>query len=144
MDLELKHLSPYHEHKPTIIYQGHKHNISYLSTKRISLINRRGIGEPIKLSYKNATGKAKIALYPLHYLDEEIIIDDRCIIPVESFDIEIEGWCDAYDEWWNYQYPDFEKMMPNAPYEVIQKLFEWKIDVFNLIPNGLAVDINTL
>ena len=29
-------------------------------------------------------------------------------------------------------------------YEQMQKLFEWHFDVFNLIPEGLAIDINTI
>lgn len=29
-------------------------------------------------------------------------------------------------------------------YEDVAKLFEWHIDVFNLIPEGLAIDYNTL
>ena len=29
------------------------------------------------------------------------------------------------------------------PIIVIEKLFEWKFDIFNLIPNNLAIDINT-
>lgn len=34
--------------------------------------------------------------------------------------------------------------LTDVDYIVMQKLFEWHFDVFNLIPNRLAVDINTL
>ena len=30
------------------------------------------------------------------------------------------------------------------PYDIIQKLLEWHFDVYNLIPQNLAIDINTL
>lgn len=32
----------------------------------------------------------------------------------------------------------------SLPYDLIQKLFEWHFDVFGLIEEGLAIDINTL
>jgi len=35
---------------------------------------------------------------------------------------------------------DFKRL----PYELIEKLLEWHFDIFNLIPNNLAIDINTI
>ena len=32
----------------------------------------------------------------------------------------------------------------NTPYWIMEKLFKWHFDVFNLLEKGLAIDINTL
>ena len=50
-------------------------------------------------------------------------IDNNCILPIHDGDGEI---------------------LPECSWGMIEKLFEWHFDVFGLIQNGLAIDINTL
>jgi hypothetical protein len=76
----------------------------------------------------------------------------------ELFEHEINGGCIVWDDvnrrnaftyskegldhsfLWTY---DGDEMTVNQ-YDLFQKLFEWHFDVFNLIPQDLAIDINTL
>lgn len=44
---------------------------------------------------------------------------------------------------WNYYAINYENVKL-LNYEIIEKLFEWHFDVFNLIEKKLAIDINTL
>ena len=47
--------------------------------------------------------------------------------------------------WFDFTYLDTHSLyIHEYPYNVVEKLFEWKFDYFDLIPNGLAIDINTL
>lgn len=69
-------------------------------------------------------------------------IDDYVLIQlVDSADQP----CDAYDEWRDsyFDNPDPSRIL-QAPYEVFQELLKQHYDVFNLIPAGLAIDINSL
>ena len=59
-----------------------------------------------------------------------------------------ESYCDAWEEWFSHL-DDFEGKLGEAnilacPYDLMQVLLEEHIDVFGLIPEGLAIDINTL
>lgn len=44
-----------------------------------------------------------------------------------------------------HELDDFIQSIPNSlNYNQMQKLFEWHFDIFGLIENGLAIDINTI
>lgn len=68
------------------------------------------------------------------------------LLPIECLTEEIKDirnsgiWCDAYDEWWNIQEPDYERMMDNCPRNVLDELYKRMFDVNFLIPAGLAID----
>ena len=56
-------------------------------------------------------------------------------------------WCDNYDKYFDAWFNDAEsiqKLVLQAPYEIIQFFFKNHFDVFGLIEQGLAIDINTL
>jgi hypothetical protein len=54
-----------------------------------------------------------------------------------------DGHCDAYDEWRDsyFDNPTHERLL-QAPYEVFIEMIKQHYDVYNLIPRGLAIDIN--
>ena len=63
----------------------------------------------------------------------------------DLFAISFEGHCDVYDEFLENLYdlgPECDLLQ--APYEIFEWLVSNHYDVFDLIPNNLAVDINTL
>ena len=81
----------------------------------------------------------KPLLRNLTSLTKEIEHNGERFVPLDQIQKEVD-WCDAYTEWWDYQEPNFDSMMMNGPYEVIQILLSWHFDVFGLIPSGLAIE----
>ncbi len=58
-----------------------------------------------------------------------------------------EKWDNSYTKYFNDLIDNFEdaaKLMPCAPQAVFEYLASKHYDVFNLIPNGLAIDINSI
>lgn len=71
--------------------------------------------------------KTKPILRPLSDLTKEIEVNGEKFVPYENlsahFEVEYYG---------------------NMLHKNVEKLLEWHFDVFGLIENGLAIDINTL
>jgi hypothetical protein len=85
---------------------------------------------------KPSVEKVKPILRPLSYLTKEIEVDGEKFIPIELLD--------NYHNFSNIRCGDIEADPTRYPFTIVQKLFEWKFDVFGLIPQSLAIDINTL
>lgn len=152
MKLELKHLSAYQEHKIKLLYKGKVCNIAYLSTKRVAFIRTDGIGEVIKMTWEQATGKIKLILRPLSDLTKEIEINGEKFIPIDIFDF---GDDDSNNKIPDYGLKNHDYMIAISeynltydinflPFGVVEFLFKWHFDLFGLIPEKLAIDINTL
>jgi len=61
--------------------------------------------------------------------------------------IGLGRWCEAYDTYFDAWFNDacnIDKLVLQAPYEVFQYFLANHYDVFGLISNNLAIDINTL
>ena len=88
----------------------------------------------------------KPILRPLSDLTIEIEVNGEKFVPGE----DLSELMDIYDLGYNDHYYDYklEKYIIDdpcrEPYFVIQKMFEWHFDVFDLIKRGDAIDINTL
>jgi hypothetical protein len=84
--------------------------------------------------------RAKPILHPLSDLTKEIEVDGKKFVPSSLLyqADKIRTGCT-----WNY-YAINNENVKLLNYEIIEKLFEWHFDVFNLIENGLAIDVNTL
>ena len=94
-------------------------------------------------------------LRPLSDLSKEIEVNGERFVPIDII-CEDYGCIEAsatMDDFGTYNiYDEDEKqidiIMPDnihlTSYGVVEKLFEWKFDVYNLIQNGLAIDINKL
>lgn len=119
MKLELKHIAPY---LPYNVYVGDGRT-------------------PFKLTEHNFTNVFKylttIYLHPLSDLKKEIRHKDVDFIPVEFL---IKEGFNVSDKWIESGFIDIIR----SDYEFIQLLLEWHFDIYGLIENGLAVDINTL
>lgn len=133
MELELKHLAAY-------LPYGVK----------VSKIHTLNAGEGIGGIGHMLTTKSSI--YKLHLrklsdLTKEIEVNGEKFVPVNKI-LEIFGRSLKHlsTEYQIKALRAFETdvITKELPYRYIQKLIEWHIDVFSLIPNGLAIDINTL
>lgn len=135
MKLELKHLAPYLPYGLKIMYTQRNekhdlyfHNITAICTEQNHL-------KPI--------------LRPLSDLTNEIEIEGKIFVPK----CELDCICRDLEFYsFNFKYFTVGNQDKNYGqeydlidiYNVMQKLFEWHFDVFGLIENGLAIDINTL
>jgi len=137
MELELKHLAPYLPYK-----------------LKIYTPNSTWIGISSVLNYAN---KPTVEIYPilrpLSDLTKEIEVNGERFVP-ESLMSDMghsvlfkngKFRCDL-DEDILAEFPVLGKPynIEWLPYKMVDKLFEWHFDVFGLIEQGLAIDVNTL
>lgn len=104
------------------------------------------INEPY-LRYRDVTfSMDQIIPYkrPISDLTKEIEVDGEKFVPITIVNLmyEVENRNNFplsmyIDASWVYSV----KMLPC---DLVEKLLEWHFDIYNLIPNGLAIDINTL
>lgn len=125
MKLELKYLVPYLPYKLKVNHFG---TIKILNCGQGS--SKHWVGVTSGLKYQDFVKFAPI-LRPLSDLRNNIEINGERFIPRDTL---------------NFMYPSESIGLNPASwsYRVIVKLFEWHFDVFGLIKNELAVDINTL
>lgn len=129
MELELKYLSAYLPYKVYLLMSDGKTKLPMNGIKDDNVFVFDGYSSTIKIS------KAKPILRPL----SDLIIDEDII---EDF-IGIGNWCNAYDEYLDSWYPD-ASYAKEAPYAIFEYFLTNHYDVFGLIDNGLAIDINTI
>ena len=127
MKLELKHLAPYlpYDLMCEVKDQG-KTKHAKLSGAYID--NSYAFFDTVESEH--GYDSIKPILRPLSDLQKLITINDEIFIPLNW--IFGEDWSDAHSNPLFWQYGN------------TKKLFEWHFDVFGLIPEGLAIDINTL
>jgi hypothetical protein len=144
MKLELKHLAPYQEHKVKLMFKGEKYNIGYLSTKRIAFINQTN--ELIKMTWEQASIKVKPILRPLSDLTKEIEVNGEKFIPIRKIlkEVGINYPLECYNQDEQWILNDGYRAIGEFPHRKVNQLIEWHFDVFRLIPEKLAIDINTL
>ena len=135
MKFELKHLAPYLDHRLKI--QGQTHGeIQELSGLREGIVYTI---EGNKLYGWTDIFNIKPILRPLSDLTKEIEVNGERFVPVR---ILMCAAYKAYDS--NYDLLFATQEPTRMPYHIVQKLYEWHFDVFGLIPNNLAIDMNTI
>ncbi len=127
MKLELKHLAPY------LPYELKFKSSIGIRTLNLETINYWDTGYYLKL---------KPILRPLSDLDKEIDHNEEKFIPYDALKtiVSDEQWvkiCETINE------PIYTKVF-DMPYWWVNKIYSWHFDVFGLIEEGLAIDINTL
>lgn len=88
----------------------------------------------------------RLYLRPLSDLTKEIEVNGENFVPYDYFYDDPENdWFDG-NVWLNYMFEgNSDKTDLNfIPYYIVQKLLEWHFDVFGLIDDGLAININDL
>ena len=140
--LELKHIAPYLPYGLKVLRPDNK---TILDVEGIvgNLFIFHEIG---KLeTYGSIRSSAnKPILRPLSDLTKEIEHNGERFVPADNFYKIDDEQCFSHsrlDEIINIVKLGLCKQ---APYMFVEKLIEWHIDIFGLIPQGLAIDINTL
>lgn len=143
MKLELKHITPYLPFKLKCYEPrfNEKHTILGLIKNEIY------IGDEDSINSFVLDDETFPILRPLSDLTKEIEVNGKKFIPAEIlFSVENDELQDFKDfgkipEYWK----DAIKIKPKwYDYYQVEFLFEWHFDVFGLIENKLAIDINTL
>ena len=131
MKLELKHLSPYLPYKLEGIFTIYDsiHTVTSLS---LIYINR-------ELEYRHF----KPILRPLSDLENEIEVNGEKLVPIEwledkYYTLDLHKQCKRLLE------EDGENWINQCDYMLVEQLLEWHFDIFCLIENELAININTL
>lgn len=84
----------------------------------------------------------KPILHPLSDLTKEITINGKTFVPIDMLWFDTLGTDnEAFDK--DAFYNNYDFGFGFYPYKVVQKLFEWKFNVFNL-PKHLWINVNDL
>jgi len=119
-ELELKHLAPYLPYGLKFFWKDE----IISDTPKVMAARSIEYWETIKP-----------ILRPLADISERIEFNGDEIIPLMYLDKDEKGGHQFYSEF---------KNLPRMEYDVVETLFQLHFDVFGLIPQGLAIDINTL
>ncbi|MEL4307391.1 hypothetical protein [Joostella sp. CR20] len=142
MKLELKHLAPYLPYSLKVNRYDAYEFFNPLDLMGFSYGKAEICNEGI-LSKDIALDKIKPILRPLSDLTKEIEHKGRRFIP----EAEIENLFGSFELNHNPELLHFKLdswTTWSDLHSVTSKLFEWHFDVFNLIPNNLAININDL
>lgn len=128
MKIELKHIAPY---LPYGLKTVNFNTNGLLDKPLFSKIIPSNI-----LGFIDGSTESKILLRPLSDLTKEIEVNGEKFVPR---DLLISWNKGVY-----YTSEGVKLYFDEVCYKDIQKLFEWHIDVFGLIPQGLAISCNDL
>lgn len=152
MKLELKHLAPYLPYGLKIQWDDTKdiYGISFGETNyNDNLYSLETL--VFTMEGKDVLGWKPI-LRPLSDLTKEIEHDGEKFVPVDWIEMNLRKGIDIYKPL-NPEFPIEITITTNDyshevelydGYLIMQKLISWHFDVFNLIDQGLAIDINSL
>lgn len=137
MQLELKHLSAYLPYKLNCVVEGYDNPLPMISAYYDDQ-NEYECSAALQEVTGNDFGfnpdEFKPILRPMTDLTKEIQLNSENFIPIEKISPVP-----------NFFNVDFIKRTPLASsFEVVVKLLELHFDIFGLINEGLAVDINSL
>lgn len=143
MKLELKHLSAYLPYDVKVYDIGTKKIFS-------TPLNLKTIEYLVENITKDSL--LKLVLRPLSDLTKEIEVNGKKFVPADILNeydnggIAFECDTNGYGEWYMaFFYADGLDSFSFSNFEIIrEKLLEWHFDVFGLIEQNLAININTL
>jgi len=132
MKLELRDLAPYLPYKLKLYCEGSSVEIQEMKPFDLT---------EVMIIFMNRYQKP--ILRPLSDLTKEIEINGRTFNPYNTK--ILDDLMMATSEWdCLCEYTGDLSKNVDIPYYIVVQLFEWHFDVFGLIPQGLAIDINTL
>ncbi len=137
MKLELKHLSPYLPYR----LKGISYDEIENTLDTIIGLDEDEITTSIgKVEYHNL----KPILHPLSDLTKEIEVNGERFVPIEKlYYLDILHYDISLSEFINLDVVA-DHIFSNQFIKLYNKLCEWHFDIFGLIENNLAIDINTL
>jgi len=151
MKLELRHLAPYlpYGFKIFVESDGFLQNDE---TFEVNAITQNGVNVSTKRFPFNTDysfDEFKLILRPLSDLTKEIEVNGKRFVPIdimnEYSDLEcVPSLLSDNPDALYFSNNDDKIYLTDIYPNHISKLFEWHFDIFNLIENNLAIDINTL
>ena len=138
MKLQLQHLAPY---LPYGLKMKHYENNRIGTLQGVST---NTLGQPYSLCVNTNWYNPfvyKPILRPLSDLTKEIEVNGEKFVPIERFYEFIDN-VDFLDQM--LEDINSNNSIANWQYDVVNKLLEWHFDVFGLIEQKIAIDINTL
>ena len=143
MKLEIKHLAPYLPYNLRFD-NGRDYEKDYLYGMRANCYNVK-MAQGARDSDYFRLEKIKPVLRPISDLTKEIEHNGEKFVPIDklkldgiSIRINDFGLMVFFDE--DYEWVYFKDIVDN----IYQKLLSWHFDIFSLIQNGLAIDINKI
>jgi len=136
MKLELHHSSPYLPYKLKIFVESDGF-LQNDETFEVNAITQNGVNVSVKRFPFNTDysfDEFKIILRPLSDLTERIDKDEDVTFLdwiISEYEIDVIAFIEV-------------NSIERLPYEIMEYLFEWHFDIYNLIENNLAIDINTI
>jgi hypothetical protein len=169
MKLELKHLAPYLPYGVKVQYLGII-NGKEISRAEKGIKEKYGEDLFVGAEHEEALKKVPLPEYGLKvglikkveiYLDywclrvgnghkkiypmDFVNTDAKLILrPLSDLTDDQINELDTLHDFSNMSFMSIKLNPLRYPYVIVNKLFEWHFDVFGLIPEGLAIDINTL
>lgn len=134
-DILLKSLINYLPYSLKVMMEGKICNVAWMSTKNIAVHRPGGIGDYKKIAWKYASKNIKPILKPKQQILKNLTSNyDRC-----------EQW----EQEWIDHILDFQDKLDEAnfdacPFDLMQHLLENHFDVFDLIPQAIAININDI
>ena len=124
-------------------------NIAYLSSKKIAVIRKNGIGEVDKYKWESfPENRIKLILRPLSDLTKEIEHNGERFIPINELNDKTKFMGNQFKIYIDIN-GDTRLLyigQPNRDFirglNPKEKLIEWHFDVFGLIDKNLAVNLN--
>ena len=145
MNLELKHLAPYLPYGLKINLTRscfERTNIDFMGTT-IAYNSATKEHYIIKNAVTYGMEHIKPILRPLSDLVKEIEVNGKRFVPKDYFE-DTYYTLDLHEQCNLLIGEDGENWVNQCDYMLVDYLFEWHFDVFGLIEQGLAIDINTL
>lgn len=132
MKLELKHIAPYLPYGLQVFHSRTKSDFT-------EIVLLTGEASDYILKKENLHFDIyKLILRSLHNFNDALEVEDF---------LGIDQWCDAYDEFFNSWFSDLaniDKLVLQAPQSIFNYFLANHFDVFGLIKQGLAVNVNSL
>lgn len=154
--LTIDELAPYLPYGLKVIFESKGGRTFELEGLRLNSLKSPINTESFFISSNNATyfiGDFKPILRPLSDLTKEIEVNGERFVPIEMFEIGDDGGYNFDFGNGNTQLIASLKTISEynvthdisyLPFQVVKELISWHFDIFNLIPEGLAIDANTL
>ena len=141
MELEIKKIINYLPYELKFLYNGNIYKMRWInSIGDIEYSSQDDFIDPFPPNiFSKYLDLVKLIFRPLSDFQEEQIEEIKSI-----FD---KNWCRAYDDFFDalFQHDwDMHSMILMCPYEILQWFFKNHYDVFGLIEDDLAININTL
>ena len=137
MKLELKHLAPYLAYGLKFLHDGQELTLFGLELES----NQTPLWITGLIKYQEGHQQMSVfpqgcepILRPLSDLNKEIEINGKKFIPIHSHDFKFGLLVRS----------DAKSLSQEESYRDFNKLIEWHFDVFGLIEDDLAIDINTI